>query len=136
MSTAASAATRPRGHVRLSRPGDALDPAFHDHDASSTIVKGQVHAPASGQAQNGLGNLAARDIDQLAAIVKNPLERIQGAPARIRAPAPKLAGQGVLSDIIAVARRQPRSSQTAATHSLAENTRPAGQAHKEGPAGH
>ena len=78
---------------------------------------------------DGLGNLAARDIDQLAAIVKNPLERIQGAPARIRAPAPKLAGQGMLSDIIAVARRQPGSSQTAATRSLAENTRPAGQAH-------
>jgi len=36
---------------------------------------------------DGLGNLAARDIDQLAAIVTNPLERIQGAPARIPAPA-------------------------------------------------
>ncbi len=33
--------------------------------------------------QNGLGNLAARDIDQLAAIVKNRLKRIQHSPALI-----------------------------------------------------
>jgi putative transposase len=33
--------------------------------------------------KNGLGNLAARDIGQLAAIVKNRLERIQDSPARI-----------------------------------------------------
>jgi len=32
---------------------------------------------------NGLGNPAARDIDQLAINVKNRLKRIQHAPARI-----------------------------------------------------
>ena len=34
---------------------------------------------------NGLGNLAARDVDQLAAIVKNRLKRIQYRPALIDA---------------------------------------------------
>ena len=33
--------------------------------------------------KNGLGNLAARDADQLAAIVKNRLKRIQYRPALI-----------------------------------------------------
>ena len=33
--------------------------------------------------KNGLGNLAARDVDQLAAIVKNRLKRIQYRPALI-----------------------------------------------------
>ncbi len=33
--------------------------------------------------KNGLGNLAARDVDQLAAIVKNRLKRIQNRPALI-----------------------------------------------------
>ncbi len=35
--------------------------------------------------KNGLGNLAARDVDQLAAIVKNRLKRIQYRPALIDA---------------------------------------------------
>jgi hypothetical protein len=35
--------------------------------------------------QNGLGNLAARDVDQLAAIIKNRLKRIQYRPALIEA---------------------------------------------------
>ena len=33
--------------------------------------------------KNGLGNLAARDVDQLAAVVKNRLKRIQYRPALI-----------------------------------------------------
>jgi hypothetical protein len=33
--------------------------------------------------KNGLGNLAARDVDQLAAIIKNRLKRIQYQPALI-----------------------------------------------------
>jgi transposase len=33
--------------------------------------------------KNGLGNLAARDVDQLAAIMKNRLKRIQYRPALI-----------------------------------------------------
>ena len=33
--------------------------------------------------KNGLGNLSARDVDQLAAIVKNRLKRIQYRPALI-----------------------------------------------------
>ena len=33
--------------------------------------------------KNGLGNLAARDVDQLAAVVKNRLKRIQHRPALI-----------------------------------------------------
>ena len=42
--------------------------------------------PAEGawaKMKNGLGNLAARDLDQLAAIVKNRLKRIQYRPALI-----------------------------------------------------
>jgi hypothetical protein len=35
--------------------------------------------------KNGLGNLAARDFDQLAAIIKNRLKRIQYRPALIEA---------------------------------------------------
>ena len=35
--------------------------------------------------KNGLGNLAARDVDQLAAIMKNRLKRIQYRPALIEA---------------------------------------------------
>ena len=35
--------------------------------------------------KNGLGNLAASDMDQLAAIVKNRLKRIQYRPALIEA---------------------------------------------------
>jgi len=33
--------------------------------------------------KNGLGNLAARDVDQLAAVIKNRLKRIQYRPALI-----------------------------------------------------
>jgi hypothetical protein len=33
--------------------------------------------------KNGLGNRAARDVDQLAAIIKNRLKRIQYRPALI-----------------------------------------------------
>jgi len=33
--------------------------------------------------KNGLGNLAARDVDQLAAVVRNRLKRIQYRPALI-----------------------------------------------------
>ena len=33
--------------------------------------------------KNGLGNLAVRDVDQLAAVVKNRLKRIQYRPALI-----------------------------------------------------
>ena len=33
--------------------------------------------------KNGLGNLAVRDVDQLAAIIKNRLKRIQYRPALI-----------------------------------------------------
>ncbi len=33
--------------------------------------------------KNGLGNLAARDVEQLAAIVQNRLKRIQNRPALI-----------------------------------------------------
>ena len=33
--------------------------------------------------KNGLGNLAARDVDQLAAIIRNRLKRIQYRPALI-----------------------------------------------------
>ena len=33
--------------------------------------------------KNGLGNLAARDVDQLAVIIKNRLKRIQYRPALI-----------------------------------------------------
>jgi hypothetical protein len=35
--------------------------------------------------KNGLGNLAARDVDQLAVIIKNRLKRIQYQPALIEA---------------------------------------------------
>jgi len=35
--------------------------------------------------KNGLGNLAARDVDQLAVIMKNRLKRIQYRPALIEA---------------------------------------------------
>ena len=35
--------------------------------------------------KNGLGNLAVRDVDQLAAIMKNRLKRIQYRPAFIEA---------------------------------------------------
>jgi hypothetical protein len=35
--------------------------------------------------KNGLGNLAARDVDQLAVIIKNRLKRIQYRPALIEA---------------------------------------------------
>ena len=35
--------------------------------------------------KNGLGNLAVRDVDQLAAIMKNRLKRIQYRPALIDA---------------------------------------------------
>ena len=38
---------------------------------------------------NGLGNLAARDVDQLAAIVKNRLKRIQYRPALIDGSSPR-----------------------------------------------
>ena len=36
-----------------------------------------------GEHKNGLGNLAVRDVDQLAAIIKNRLKRIQYRPALI-----------------------------------------------------
>ena len=35
--------------------------------------------------KNGLGNLAVRDVDQLAAVVRNRLKRIQYRPALIEA---------------------------------------------------
>ena len=35
--------------------------------------------------KNGLGNLAAADVDQLAAIIRNRLKRIQNRPALIEA---------------------------------------------------
>ena len=35
--------------------------------------------------KNGLGNLAARDVDQLAVIIRNRLKRIQSRPALIEA---------------------------------------------------
>jgi len=38
--------------------------------------------------KNGLGNLAARDVDQLAVIIKNRLKRIQYQPALTLGPQP------------------------------------------------
>jgi hypothetical protein len=35
--------------------------------------------------KNGLGNLAARDVDQLAVVIKHELKRIQYRPALIEA---------------------------------------------------
>ena len=45
----------------------------------------ELHAAEGAWAnmKNGLGNLAARDVDQLAAIIRNCLERIQYRPALI-----------------------------------------------------
>jgi len=55
-----------------------------------TVVQLPAYAPDLNPAQgawanmkNGLGNLAARNIDQLAAIVRNRLKRIQYRPGLI-----------------------------------------------------
>ena len=55
-----------------------------------TVVRLPAYAPdlnlaegAWANMKNGLGNLAARNVDELAAIVKNRLKRIQYRPALI-----------------------------------------------------
>jgi putative transposase len=60
------------------------------HSGWLTEVRLPAYAPELNAAEgvwanmkNGLGNLAARDVDQLAAIVKNRLKRIQYRPALI-----------------------------------------------------
>ena len=57
--------------------------------------------------KNGLGNLAARDVDQLAAIVKNRLKRIQYRPAVI---------DGFLAQTGFMPRTRPRIRQSARDH--------------------
>ena len=54
--------------------------------------------------KNGLGNLAARDVGQLAVIIKNRLKRIQYQPALIEA---FLAQTGLTSDPRRRGRRRP-----------------------------
>ncbi len=44
---------------------------------------GEPTEGARANMKNGLGNLAARDVDQLAAIIRNRLKRIQYQPALI-----------------------------------------------------
>ena len=60
------------------------------HDDWLTVVRLPAYAPDLNPAEgiwanlkNGLGNLAARDVDQLAAAVRNRLKRIQYRPALI-----------------------------------------------------
>ena len=60
------------------------------HDDWLTVVRLPAYAPDLNPAEgvwanlkNGLGNLAARDVDQLAAVVRNRLKRIQYRPALI-----------------------------------------------------
>ena len=65
--------------------------AFTDaHDDWLTVVRLPAYAPDLNPAEgvwanmkNGLGNLAARNVDDLAAIVRNRLKRIQYRPALI-----------------------------------------------------
>ena len=65
--------------------------AFTDaHDDWLTVVRLPAYAPDLNPAEgvwanmkNGLGNLAARDVGQLADIVRNRLKRIQYRPALI-----------------------------------------------------
>ena len=60
------------------------------HDDWLTVVRLPAYAPDLNPAEgvwanlkNDLGNLAARDVDQLAAVVRNRLKRIQYRPALI-----------------------------------------------------
>jgi hypothetical protein len=57
--------------------------------------------------KNGLGNLAARNVDQLAAVVRNRLKRIQYRPAVI---------SGFLAQTGFMPRTRPRIRQSARDH--------------------
>ena len=70
----------------------AMGKFVSSHPDWLTEVRLPAYAPELNAAEgawanmkNGLGNLAARDVDQLAAIIKNRLKRIQYRPALIEA---------------------------------------------------
>jgi hypothetical protein len=50
---------------------------------ASPLTSLAAEVPGPGCLKNGPGNLAARDVDQLAAAVRNRLKRIQYRPALI-----------------------------------------------------
>jgi hypothetical protein len=62
---------QPRSHGQVSRSRLAYAPELNPVEGAWANMK------------NGLGNLMARDVDQLAAIIKNRLKRIQYRPAVI-----------------------------------------------------
>jgi transposase len=78
---------------RLNTHVSAVMRAFiHSHQGWLTEVRLPAYAPelnpaggARAAMKNGLGNLAVRDVDQLAAIMKNRLKSIQYRPALIEA---------------------------------------------------
>ena len=70
----------------------AMRAFISSHPGWLTEVRLPAYAPDMNPAEgawanmkNGLGNLAVRDVDQLAAIMKNRLKRIQYRPALIEA---------------------------------------------------
>ena len=70
----------------------AMGKFVSSHPDWLTEVRLPAYAPELNAAEgawanmkNGLGNLAARDVDQLAAIIQNRLKRIQYRPALIEA---------------------------------------------------
>jgi transposase len=67
-----------------------MRPYIEAHRSWLTVVRLPAYAPDLNPAEgawanmkNGLGNLTAADVDQLAAIVRNRLKRIQYRPALI-----------------------------------------------------
>jgi len=80
-----SGSTRPGAGYRLNSEVLGFGP-----DDWLTVVRLPAYAPDLNPAagvwanlKNGLGNLAARDVDQLAAVVRNRLKRTQYRPALI-----------------------------------------------------
>jgi DDE superfamily endonuclease len=79
------------GHLVLGQPEHPHQRcAFTAHQDWLTVVLLPSYAPDLNPAEgvwanmkNGLGNLAARNVDQLAAVVRNRLKRIQYRPALI-----------------------------------------------------
>ena len=83
-----------RGHlfyrvrIHRGRKGERRSMSEADYAGLIAAAHKELHAPVEGvwaNMKNGLGNLAARDVDQLAAIMKNRLKRIQYRPALIEA---------------------------------------------------
>jgi putative transposase len=76
-----------RGHlfyrVRVHRGRKGERRSMSEADYAGLIAAAHKDLHAWANMKNGLGNLAARDVDQLAAIIKNRLKRIQYRPALI-----------------------------------------------------